>query len=181
MPMQQWLEIGRVVAAQGLRGEVRVQPATDFAERLTRPGVRLVGRSLDNGRVLRLQSGRAIPGKELFVCRFEGIEERNAAENLVGSTLWSDAAERPVLAAGEFWLPDLMGARVFRQDTGEAIGKVSDMTRAGNDLLVIRLSGGQTVMVPFVHALVPVVDLEAGRIEVAPIPGLLDLAEADQA
>ncbi|AGY56362.1 ribosome maturation factor RimM [Gloeobacter kilaueensis] len=179
-PVQNWLPIGRIVAAQGLRGEVRVQPLTDFGERLTRSGPRQLQPPGAPARTLELLSGRPLAGKGLFVCRFAGVADRSAAEALVGATLAVAEAERPTLAAGEFWLPDLMNAVVYRKDDPQPIGKVEDILRAGNDLLALRLVDGRRVLVPFVEALVPEVDLEAGRIVVVPIAGLLDPENAER-
>ncbi|MBC8121420.1 MAG: ribosome maturation factor RimM [Gemmatimonadaceae bacterium] len=175
-----WLEVGLIVAAQGLRGELRVKPLTDFPERLTSEGKRLGRSATGDEQTLTLLGGRVQPGKDLYICRVEGVTDRTSAEALVGWTLLVPADERPRLSEGEFWLPDLITARVFRQDTGEQVGVVKDVIRAGNDLLVVGLSGsGKEVLVPFVPELVPEVDVSQGRVVVNPIPGLLNPEQAE--
>ena len=184
---QELLVVGRVVAAQGLRGELRVNPLSDFPERFTRPGVRWLrpvqGRRGDiaSATEVELLSGRQLPGKELFVIRLEGVNDRSSAEALVGQELLVPAADRPKLARGEFHLLDLVGleVRLLESDDhapGRCIGTVKDLIHAGNDLLEVELTtGGAPLWIPFVKAIVPVVELQAGWIGITPPPGLLEL------
>ena len=98
-----WLKVGKIVGAQGLGGQLRVKPATDFPERFTKPGSRWL-RDLKGGkpRKVELEKGRKLPGKSLFVVKLEGIENRNAAEALIGQEVLVSADNRPELAEGEF-------------------------------------------------------------------------------
>ena len=178
---QELLVVGRLVAAQGLRGELRVNPLSDFPERFTRPGPRWLQARQGEPRAVTLLSGRQLPGKELFVIRLEGVNDRSGAEALVGQELLVPAADRPRLARGEFHLLDLVGLEVRLLEGGEAtpgrcIGTVKDLIHAGNDLLEVELSnGGAPLWIPFVDAIVPEVRLEEGWIGITPPPGLLDL------
>ena len=169
------LPVGKVVAVQGLKGELRINPASDFPERFTVPGSRwLKARGLAP-REIELKSGRQLPGKSVFVVRFAGIDSREAAEALVGQTLMVPADDRPELAEGEFHLLDLVGLEARLSADGEAIGSVSDLISGGNDLLVLERPDGRTLMVPFVEAIVPEVHLNAGWLLLTPPPGLLEL------
>ena len=175
------LVVGRIVAAQGLSGELRVNPLSDFPERFTQPGPRWLRRAAagadPEAQAVTLTHGRQLPGKSLFVIRLEGIHNRNAAEALVGQELLVPAADRPKLAPGEIHLLDLVGLEV-RLGDGSAIGTVKDLIHAGNDLLEVELSGsGKTLWIPFVEAIVPQVELEQGWIGITPPPGLLELAD----
>lgn len=170
------LEVGRLVAAQGLQGELRVLPLSDFPERFTTPGARWVRSRQGVIQPVELQAGRRLPGKELYVVRLAGVSTRTAAEALVGSELLASAAERPVLEPGEFHLLDLEGLQVRLLPQGSPIGTVRDLIHGGNDLLEVALSDGERrVLIPFVEAIVPVVNLEEGWIGLTPPPGLLDL------
>lgn len=180
------LVVGRFVAAQGLRGELRALPLSDFPERFTSPGPRWLraghgpGRQLPP-RAVRLLSGRPLPGKELYVLRLDGIDDRSAAEGLVGQELLVDAADRPPLPPGQFHWLDLAGLEVRRLGPGDpaaprAIGRVIDLIHAGNDLLEVELSdSGRKVLIPFVQAIVPEVRVGEGWIGITPPPGLLEL------
>ena len=173
---EEWLAVGKVVGAQGLRGELRVNPASDFPERFTQPGPRWLQRKGAAPQEMTLTSGRQLPGRSLFIVRFKGIENRSAAEALVGQTLLVSSKDRPDLEEGEFHLLDLVGleARLDRNDNA-VIGTVSDLISGGNDLLEITRPGGRKLLIPFVDAIVPEVRLEEGWLLLTPPPGLLDL------
>jgi 16S rRNA processing protein RimM len=189
------LLVGRVVAAQGLAGELRVQPLSDFPERFTSPGGRWLRRRGEPARCWQLLSGRQLPGRELFVLRLAAIDNRTAAEALVGADLLVAATDRPTLAEGEFHLLDLVGLEVRLLPEGRPIGRVEDLIHAGQDLLEISLwpegpgaepagasangrSGGLRRWIPFVHAIVPEVHPEQGWLGLTPPPGLLELNAA---
>jgi 16S rRNA processing protein RimM len=175
------LVVGRLVAAQGLAGELRVLPLSDFPQRFTRPGPRWLQAKGQPARAVELRSGRQLPGKELFVVRLAGIDNRDAAEALVGHELLVPAADRPPLEPGEFHLLDLVGLEVRLLQEPGAIGRVLDLIHAGNDLLEVELAapdeGGtpRRVFIPFVEAIVPEVNLAEGWIGLTPPPGLLEL------
>lgn len=168
------LVVGRLVAPQGLRGELRVLPLSDFPERFTRAGQRWLRRPGGEPRAVQLRGGRPLPGKGLFVVRLEGIDSRAAAETLVGEELLVGAGDRPRLAKGEFHLLDLVGLEVRLMESGAAVGQVTNLLHAGNDLLEVAM-GERRVLIPFVRAIVPEVHLEQGWIGITPPPGLLEL------
>ena len=170
------MEVGRLVAAQGLRGELRVLPLSDFPERFTRPGPRWLRSRQGQVQAARLLSGRQLPGKELFVVRLEGCDDRSAAEALVGHHLLVDASDRPPLEPGEFHVLDLVGLEVRLLPEGTVVGTVTDLIHGGNDLLEIeRSEGGRRLLIPFVEAIVPEVHPDQGWIGLTPPPGLLEL------
>jgi 16S rRNA processing protein RimM len=169
------MEIGLIVAPQGLNGELRVYPHSDFPERFEEPGERwLYSVGLAVPQSVQLQRGYYIPGKDLYVVKLANVDNRNQAEALRGKMLVVPATDRLELEEGEYHVQDLIGLRVFLQETGAEVGVVVDMMKTGNDLLVIR-AGDKELMVPFVGAIVPVVDVVNGRIEITPPEGLLSL------
>jgi 16S rRNA processing protein RimM len=180
------IPVGRFVAAQGLAGEVRLLPLSDFPERFTSPGERWLQATGAEPRRAQLLAGRPLPGRNLFVVRLEGVSDRNAAEALVGQHLLVAASDRPALQPGEFHLLDLVGLQVrLLEDPSNPLGTVTDLIHAGNDLLEVELSAGagagaeppkpRRLLIPFVEAIVPEVNLAEGWIGLTPPPGLLDL------
>jgi 16S rRNA processing protein RimM len=186
--------VGTLVAAQGLAGELRILPRSDFPERFTQPGPRWLLARQGRPRAVELLGGRQLPGKSLFAVRLAGVSSRDAAEALVHQEFLVDASQRPKLAPGEFHLLDLVGLQVRLLDAaepgsspGEPIGRVVDLIHGGNDLLAVELApaasppaGGQPapgrrVLIPFVEAIVPIVNLQEGWIGLTPPPGLLEL------
>ena len=170
-----WLSVGKIVGVQGLQGELRVNPASEFPERFTVPGPRWLKARGKAPREIELTSGRQLPGKSVFVVRLEGIDSRSAAETLVGQELLVSADDRPELDEGEFHLLDLLGLEARLAADGPAVGTVSDLISGGNDLLEITTSEGRKLLIPFVEAIVPEVQLEKGWLLLTPPPGLLDL------
>ena len=171
-----WLKVGKLVAPQGLRGEIRVQPYSDFPERFTEPGKRWLEQTKETKPIeIELLSGRQLPGKKIFVVRFLGINNRSEAQSLVGGILLVSSSNRPKLAENEFHLLDLVGLEARLQIEGPAIGEVTDLISGGNDLLEIKLLEGKKVLIPFVKEIVPVIELKEGWLVLTPPPGLLDL------
>lgn len=194
VPMsEEWLEIGRIVAPQGLNGELRVYPDTDFPERFLEPGDRwLLKPGQTAPESVQLLSGRYLAGKGLYVIKLAGVNYRDQAEALREARLMIPASDRLKLEPDEFHVADLVGLTVRLQATGTDIGTVVDIYSAGNDLLAIRLfaeppppvaaspsarkrksAKPAPILVPFVYEIVPVVDLTAGYVEINPPPGLL--------
>ena len=185
MRERDWLRIGKVVAPQGLKGELRVYPHSDFPERFRTPGTRwLQLPGGDEPHPVELEWGRPLPGKGLYAVKLASIADRDAAEAARGSKLLVPAGHRPELAEGEHHVADLVGLRVRHHRTGEMLGTVTDFFVVGNELLQVRLAQPaatvqraqptRTVLVPFVHAIVPTVDAAGGYLTVDPPPGLLD-------
>ena len=170
-----WLTVGKVVSAQGLRGEIRVNPSSDFPERFTRPGKRWLQKGHEEPREIALLAGRKLPGKSIYVLKLRGVDHRNKAEALVGENLLVPAKDRPKLAHNEFHLLDLLGLEARTSPSGNAIGHVTNLTDAGKDLLEIQLLNGRNVLVPFVEAIVPEVKIKEGWLLLSPPPGLMEL------
>ena len=139
------LEVGRLVSAQGLQGELRLNPLSDFPERFTVPGQRWLQGRTGPAKAVTLLSGRQLPGRELYVLRLEGVNDRSSAEALVGHALLVPASDRPPLAEGEFHLLDLVGLEVRLLADGGVIGRVTDLLHAGNDLLEVELAAAPSM------------------------------------
>src|SRR5579883_1023167 len=113
------LEIGTIVAPQGLLGEVRVYPVTDFPERFEVPGKRWLLRPGEKEpQSIELLAGRYIDGKNLYVIKLAGVENRNQAEELRDCKLMVRASDRPQLGEDEYHVLDLIGLEVFMQESG---------------------------------------------------------------
>ncbi len=170
-----WLVIGEIVAPQGLRGEVRVNPSSDFPERFLQPGNRWLQRNDEKPKQIKLQYGRKIPGKSIYVISFDGIKDRNSAECLVGKKLLVKSTQKPSLKKGEFHLLELLGVKVKLSHQENEIGVITNLTHAGNDLLEVRLLKGKKILVPFVKEIVPEINIKEGWLIISPPPGLLEL------
>ena len=161
--------VGRIGRPHGLRGEVTVQLRTDFPEQRFAAGAQLQG---DMGRTLVVEIAR--PHRGALLVRFAGIADREAAAELCGCTLSVDAAELPDLEdPDEFYDHQLEGLVAVGSD-GTVLGTVREIVHApASDLLVLDTGHGD-VLVPFVRAIVPQVDLPGGRLVLHPPAGLFD-------
>lgn len=185
------LVVGQIGKAHGIRGEVTVVVRTDEPEeRFTAGSVFITevprDRRVSTGpaaapgvrfeipKELTLESIRWHQGRGIAV--FEGIHDRNVAEALKGVFLQVDSADvAPPADPEEFHDHQLVGLRVESAD-GTEHGTVQRIEHApASDLIVLAKKGGGTALIPFVTAIVPTVDLRAGRIVVDLPEGLLDL------
>ena len=171
------LVVGRIGRPHGIRGELTVQVHTDEPDSRFAAGSVLATEPAARG-PLTVSSSRWHSGRLLVT--FAGICDRTGAEDLRGTLLVMDSADvSPADDPDEFHDYELVGLDVATV-AGEPVGVVADVLHQGQDLLVIRPDrpGAEEVLVPFVAALVPEVDVEAGRLVIDPPPGLLDLGAA---
>lgn len=161
------LAIARIVAPQGILGEVRALCLTDFPERFA-------GREVWLGHTdQRVRIVAARPHKNVWLLRLEGIDDRNAAEKLRGTELYTDTDDLPPLGDDEYYIHELIGLPV-QTEAGEPVGVVTDVLRPGaNDVYVVAAEDGREHLIPAVRQFVEV-DLANRRMTVRPIPGLLD-------
>ena len=170
-----WMTIGEFVAPQGLKGNIRVKPSSDFPERFTDPGKRWIQKANELPTEINLIKGTLIPGKSIYVLTIEGVSKRSSAEKIVGWNLVIPVDSRPKLSNDEYHYFDLIGLEVRRGTKQTLIGYVTDLIKGGNDLLEIELIEGKKVLVPFVKAIVPVIEIKEKWILITPPPGLLEL------
>ena len=171
-----WVECGRIGRAVGLRGEVAVFwnngecPVAEGGELFLSTKANPEERGSMTVAALREQ-GR------LSVARFEGSESREAAEKLRGGTLWIPAERLPRLPENEYYSYEILGLEVFLE-SGKLLGKVVRIFTAGeND--VYEVSGedtqkGKEILLPARADIILKIDLDAGRMTVRPMDGMLD-------
>ena len=168
MSPAEWLQVGYVARAHGLRGEVGVKPFDPDSQVL-----------LDVGRLqLELKSGQtclmsirsARPAVREILIHLQGISDRTAAEALVGAAVRVHREELPAPEEGEYFQGDLVGLEAFDAQ-GVKLGEVVEVWETGPvPNLVIRGPGlaMPELVVPFVEEFVPKVDLERRRLTVNP-------------
>lgn len=171
------LRVGRLVKAHGLKGALKLELYTDDPDGRFVPGA-----------VFTLQVPESSPwhGKTVTVREFrwmnshpvvflEGIDDRDAAESIVRAILWIDQEEAAGAEDDAWYDHQLVGLDVVRD--GVTIGRVVRVDHLpAQDLLIVKLSGDPDgeVLVPFVAAIVPEVDVAAGRVVVTPPAGLFE-------
>lgn len=165
--------VGRISRAHGIRGDVFVDVKTDDPGDRFAAGSVLVTDPAGRGPLTIIS---ATPhGRGWRIC-FDGVDDRNAAEQLRGTMLVIDSDELPPTGDPDlFHDAELVGLDAVGTD-GDPLGEVTDVLHgAGGDSLVVsRLGGGET-LIPFVRAIVVQVDVGAGRVVIDAPPGLLEL------
>ncbi|MBR2299516.1 MAG: 16S rRNA processing protein RimM [Alphaproteobacteria bacterium] len=156
--------LGKIVAAHGIKGEVKVKSFTSNPKDVCAYG------KLSNKDKTHFYQGQ-VKGfaKELLRVKFEGIDTRNAAEEIVGTELFVSRDVLPDLKENTFYLTDLIGLRVLDVKTQKELGKVVGVYNFGaGDILEISFEGQkQTEMLPFNDTYVPTVDIKKGFVEVS--------------
>ena len=135
-----WMSIGEIVAPQGVKGDIRVKPRSEFPERFTAPGKRWIQKTNELPTEIKLKKGKLIPGKSIYVLSIEGISNRSSAEEIIGWKLVIPINSRPMLRKDEYHYFDLIGLEVKEGQKKTLIGYVTDLIKGGNDLLEIELS-----------------------------------------
>ena len=163
--------VGRIGRPHGVRGEVTVEVRTDDPDLRFAPGAVL--RAEPAGRGPLTVAGHRWNGQVLLLA-LDGVESREAAEALRDTELHVPVAELPALEDDVFYDHQLVGLAARLPD-GTELGTVDAVRHEGADLLVVRRAEGGQLLVPFVTAIVPTVDLAGGSLVVDPPEGLLDL------
>jgi 16S rRNA processing protein RimM len=171
------LRVGRLTKAHGLKGAIKLELFTDDPERRFVPGavftLQVPTSSPWHGKTLELTELRMYNGHPVGF--FKGVSDRTAAEGLVKAILWIDLDEADAVSTEpDAWYDhQLVGLRVERD--GEQVGTVKLVEHMpAQDLLIVKTNDGAEVMVPFVKAIVPSVDLAAGVVTVTPPTGLFE-------
>ena len=173
----EWLVVGLITSCHGIKGQVKVKSLSDFEERFLKPGIRWLQKENEPPSEIELISGFKQPGKETFIIKFQGINNRNNAEQLKKYKILVKTDKLPKLRKEEYHLLELINLQVKTVENDELIiGKVTNLENEKNNLLVIELFKNQKkVLIPFVKEIVPVVDIKNNFLIINPPKGLLDL------
>jgi len=161
------LRIGRVLKAHGVKGALRVELLTDFPDRFA------PGREVEvGGRRLRVVRSDGQDGSLLVT--FDGVDDRTAAEQLIGVYCTVPLGEARALPPDRYYHFQLVGLTVFDIGRARELGRVAEvLTYAANDVLRVT-DGSHEVLIPMVRSVVRSITPSEGRITVE----LPDEAEA---
>jgi len=167
------LTVGRIGKPQGLRGEVTVEVRTDAPDVRFADGASLLTEPAERGPLI-VESSREQNGR--LMVAFVGVADRSQAELLRNTLLQVDAADVPASQdPDEFHDTQLVGL-VAELPDGSRLGEVTEVLHLPQgDVLAVRREGAPEVLVPFVRAMVPEVDVVGGRVVIDPPEGLLEL------
>ncbi len=168
--MEDLLKVGVITTTHGVRGEVKVYPTTDDAQRF----LDLEYVLLDTGKELRRLTIQNVKFyKNLAILKFEGIDNINDIELYKGRDLWIPREEGQELGEDEYYIADLLGMEVLLED-GSPFGTLKDVMETGaNDVYVVTRTDGSEVLLPAIADCIKEVSIEENRMTVHLMKGLL--------
>jgi 16S rRNA processing protein RimM len=157
------LNVGRIGRAHGILGEATIEVRTDLAEERFAIGAQL---ETDSHGTLTVASARGHNG--ILLLGFTGISDRNSVEKFRDVLLFAQVdIDEPGFEEDDYHVLQLIGCKAYLVD-GDLLGEVTEVLNLpGQDVLSIKSETGE-VLIPFVHQLVPVVDIKAKRMTVIP-------------
>lgn len=166
--------VGRIARPHGLRGQVIVNPETDFVEDRFVAGATMWTRTDRGSEALTLSSARVQNGRPIV--GFDGFASIDDVERLAGHELRVPEASLPSLGEGAYYQHQLVGCRVTTR-SGEGVGEVVRVDGgAGGSVLTVQGARGE-VLIPFAQHICVEVDVASRRIVIDPPDGLLELNE----
>ncbi len=172
------IAVGHIVGVHGLRGEVKIEPYSDFPERFAEGETLLLGADLSEVKILGVR-----PHKQNLLVQLGGVVDRTAAERLRGLWLFVPESEAAELAEGFYWIHDIIGLRVVEAEGG-VLGEIVQVLATGaNDVYIVRPGAGQNrgqeILLPAIPDVVQAIDLAQGTMTVRVPDGLLDAESVD--
>ncbi len=164
--------VGRIGRPHGVRGEATVEVRTDDPDLRFRPGTVVRTVPAERG-PLNITGARW--HREVLLLAFEGYDSREEVETLRDTLLEVPVADLPALEDPDTWYDHQLVGLAARLPDGTPLGEVTAVRHEGADLLVVHRPDAGELLVPFVSAIVPTVDVAGGVVVVDPPEGLLDL------
>lgn len=171
----QYIPIARIVNTFGIKGQLRILVDTDFPDQRFQVGNRLF--ILDKGLlVLDVTVDDFVPNKGAYLVRFEGLHNINLVEKYKGMDLAIHESDQEELEEDAYYHHQIIGLEVYTLE-GDHLGKIKDILALGsNDVWVVEPAQAKQkeILIPFISDVVKKVDLEAGRVEIELMEGLID-------
>ena len=164
--------VGTITTPHGVKGEVKVYPSTDDVRRFKK----LKEVYLDTGKEKVLLHPESVKFfKQFVILKFKEFNSMNEVEGLRQKNLLVDRKNAVKLEEGEYFIADLIGLTVYREN-GEVLGELTDVLQTGaNDVYAVKKSDGKEILLPAIKDCIKEVDIENGTMHVYVMPGLEDL------
>jgi len=166
-----FIVIGRIARAHGIRGALKVEPLTDDPERFNL--LEKVGLSFDNETRTFFNIKDVRFSNKSIILSLEGIEDRNEAEKWRRAYLEIPVAQRVPLPEGQYYYFELFDLLV-KTTTGQLLGEIVDIiSNPANDVYVVK-SDEKEILIPAIPDVIKNIDIESGVVTIDPLDGLLD-------
>jgi 16S rRNA processing protein RimM len=165
------LEIGRIIRCHGLAGRVKVLSYLESQDVLDNLPQVHIGRKVRE--TVPFSVDAVQPGREFFILKLGGIEDRDSAAKLVRSSVWMSSDKMEKLPEGEFYWRDIIGLRVVTEE-GQILGRIESVfPTGGNDVYVCR-GGKAEILLPAIEDVVRKIDTEQGIMVIRLLKGLVE-------
>lgn len=171
------LRVGVLTKTHGLRGEIKLYPTTDDADKFGYIKKYYVDIS---GRYEELELEYAKPLKNMYICKFKNIDRIESVEKYTGKDIYINRQDAKALKEGENYIADLIGLKVLSDELG-FIGYVADVFETGaNHVMEVNLepaiNGKDKLLLPYIKQCILDVDVDDKKeILIHILPGLLDI------
>ena len=164
---QEFITIGKILAPWGNQGKLKVATTTDFPQRFT-----------PSSRVYIKRQPMTIDSTEwhkgMAIIKLNRVDSMKDAEKLKGQLLEIRHTQLHPLPKGQYYHFQLIGLKVWTTQ-GELLGNITDiLTTPSNDNYIVRSASGE-ILIPAIEDVIKSIDLNAGRLVIEPIEGLLSL------
>ena len=162
-------KVGTIVSTHGIKGEVKVKSETSFDR--FKIGSKLFLKKDESLKEIFIDSHRV--HKNLDLITFNEYKNINDVLNYIGSDIYIDVEDLDELDDGEYYFDDLIGLTVY-DDKGKKLGEVIDLNEVPQGIILeLKKLDNTIALIPFVDEFIKEVDLEAKKIIITPIEGLL--------
>lgn len=173
--MTQELTVGKLVNTHGIRGEIKILSRTDFPEVRFAPGSKLLIVPENGSSTFEVTVESSREHKGVYIVRLEGYTNINQIEKYKGSLIKVPGENLVELPENEYYFHQIVGCEVFTDDNdSQPIGTITEILQPGaNDVWVVKPAKGSEILIPVINDVVLNVDIEAKRITVHLMEGLL--------
>ncbi len=171
----QYYTIARIVNTFGIKGQLRILMDTDFIEERFAEGNQLYITN-KNKKVAEVIVKSIQANKGAYLLELEGYDNINLVEEFKGLTLSITAQDQQELEEDSYYQHQIIGLKVYTEEE-EFLGSVKEILQLGsNDVWVVKQQGNKKkdLLLPYIDDVVKGVDLEAGRVTVELLEGLMD-------
>lgn len=167
--LKKFLETGKIVGTHGIKGEVRVQPwcdSGDFLKQFKKVYLDKEGATFLSVTLVR-------PHGNVVIMALKDIDSIEKAESLRGKVIYIDRKDVH-LQKGRYFIDDLLDCTVFDADSGEILGKLTDVSETGaNDVWHVT-KNGKEYLVPAIDDVLVEIDVENEKVVIRPLKGIFD-------
>lgn len=169
--MAEYINVGKVVAVFGVRGEVKVIPLTDFPERFSEKRHYLLSKQ-NQSKVVEIEDVRF--REKGIILKLKGIDTPEDAGEYRNAMLQVPRDDAWPLPEGHYYQFQILGLLVSTEE-GVVLGRVTEILETGsNDVYLVKNDQGKEYLLPAIKEVVKEIDLDKGRMLVRPLPGLLE-------